>query len=337
MNSSVKYVLRRLAYLLPQALGVSAVTFVLVRLLPGDPAFAIAGPAASEQALANIRSRMGLDRPLLEQFLLYMRDLTRGDLGTSWVTGNAVTDDLLVRVPATLELITLGLLISLLVGIPIGIIAAIGRGRAAKKGTATYGLLAGAIPDFWLGLILVYVLFYLLGWAPSPLGRLDLAVAAPDRITGFLSVDSLLTGNWPAFRSAVAHLVLPVVTLVFVYMAPIVKMTRSTVEQVYESEFVEYLRLQGLSERTIVRRALKSAMPPVITIVGVLFGFLLGGAVLVESVFSWGGAGQYAVQSIVSSDYAAIQGFVLFAAAFTLVVYLLVDLAYFAVDPRLRN
>lgn len=342
MGASLSRILRyaavRLLYLIPQAIGISIVTFVIVRALPGNPAFLIAGPRASEEMIARLESQMGLDQPIWYQYVLYLRDLLRGDFGTSWVTSNPVLVDLARKVPATLELITYGLLISLLIGIPLGAAAAIRRSRrrsALRSVTSGYGSLAGAVPDFWFGLILIFLFYVQLGWSPPPMGRLAMIVLPPPSVTGFLTIDALIAGDFQAFRSALNYLALPVLTLVFVYMAPIVKMTRSSMEEVLDADHIGHGVALGLSERRIFRRALHNSLPPVITILGVLYGYLLGGAVLVESVFSWGGVGQYAVQSIVNSDFAAIQAFVLVAAAFTLVVYLLVDLVYFAVDPRL--
>lgn len=334
----LRYIGRRLLYLIPQAVGISIVTFVIVRLLPANPAYAIAGATASPQTIQAIEEKLGLNEPIWTQYGIYMRDLLKGDFGTSWVTSNPVTTDLSDRFPATLELITFGLILALVIGIPLGVVVALRRGKGlASKLSFVYGLLAGALPDFWVGLILIFVFFNLLNWFPAPLGRLDLAIAPPERITGMYTVDSLLTGNWAAFRSALSHLALPLMTLVFVYMAPIVKMTRSSMEEVLSSEFVTYSTACGLPRSIVVRRALKNALPPVVTIIGVLYGYLLGGAVLIEVVFSWGGLGQYAVQSIVNSDFAPIQAFVIIAAAFTLLVYLVVDLAYFALDPRIRH
>lgn len=332
------YAGRRLLYLIPQAIGISLVTFVIVRTLPGNPAYLIAGPRATEAMIKQIEADMGLDLPLWQQYWRYLSDLVQGDLGRSWVTSNPVLVDLAQRIPATLELITLGLLLSLLIGIPLGAYAAMRRDRPTVLGriTGVYGSLAGAIPDFWFGLIAIFLFYVQLGWAPAPMGRIGMMVFPPPTVTGFLTIDTLLAGDFEAFRSVLSHLALPVLTLVFVYMAPIVKMTRSSMEEVLETEYIRHSIALGLPERRIFRRALHNALPPVVTILGVLYGYLLGGAVLVESVFAWGGLGQYAVQSIINSDFAAIQAFVLVAAAFTLIVYLLVDLVYFVIDPRLK-
>lgn len=332
------YVARRFLYLIPQAIGISVVTFVIVRQLPGNPAITIAGPMATEESIRAITEQLGLDKPIWTQYYLYMRDLLNGNFGTSWVTSNPVAVDIMNRLPATLELISIGLILALIIGMPLGVVTALRPAKGiASRATLGYSMLAGAIPDFWLGLILIFIFYFVLQWFPAPIGRIGLIVTPPTQITGMYTIDSLLTGNWEAFRSVVAHLALPVTTLVFVYMAPIVKFTRESMEEVLKSNFVLQQTASGLRRGVIVRKALRNALPPVVTILGVLYGYLLGGAVLIESVFSWGGLGQYAVQSITNADFAPIQAFMLVAAAFTLVVYLLVDLAYFALDPRIRT
>ena len=332
------YTARRLLYVIPQVVGISLVTFVIVRLLPSNPAYALAGPAATQETINTIEKRLGLNEPIWTQYGKYIRDLVQGNFGNSFVSGRPVLSDIGDRLPATLELLALGLLLAFLIGVPLGVLGALGRGRRiAGRASLGYGLLAGAIPDFWLGLILVYAFYTKLNIVPAPLGQLGTDVTAPRSITGAVALDSLLTGNWAALQSALGHLVLPLATLVFVYMAPIVKYTRSSIEDVYYgSEFIEQYRANGLSHRAILVRALRNGLPPVITIVGVLFGFLLGGLVLIEQVFAWGGFGQYAVQAITNSDFSAVEGFVVVAAMFNLFVYLIVDLLYFIVDPRLR-
>ncbi len=223
-----------------------------------------------------------------------------------------------------------------MLGIPIGVYTAVKRRGIGDKVLFGYGMLAGSIPDFWLGLILIFVFFSKLGLVPGPIGQLDPIVSTPPPVTGMLVVDALIAGDGEALRSALWHLVLPVATLTLVYMTLIIKNTRSAVEEMMASDFVEHARALGLPRRMLLRYALRNAMPPVITVVGIVFWFLLGGAVLVETVFAWGGLGQYAVEAVVNSDYAPLQAFVLLAAVFTLIVFLLVDLAYFLIDPRIR-
>lgn len=330
------YIVRRLVLLIPQALVISVVAFMLIRLVPGNPANAILGPTATPEGIAAVEERLGLDKPLPTQYWYYLSDVVSGDLGDARLTGQAVRDDILDRFPATLELITISLVVAVLIFVPMGMYLAIKTTGPLNRITTIYGLLAGAIPEFWLGLILIYVFFFQLDIAPAPLGRLDPGITPPDRITGSYVIDGILQGKWEALRSALSHLIMPVTTLVFVMGGPILKMTRSSMTNVLRGDYVHYARALGLPESQVSRYALRNALPPVVTIVGVLYGFLIGGAVLVETVFSWGGVGQYAVQSIGGSDFAAVQGFVLVASVFSLLVYLAVDLVYIAIDPRIE-
>jgi ABC-type dipeptide/oligopeptide/nickel transport system permease component len=331
------YIGRRLLFIAPQLVGIVLVSFLLVKTIPGDPAVLMLGPTATPEAIASLRLRMGLDEPIFVQFWIYLKDLLHGDLGTSWQTTQPVFDDLLLRFPATLELVTLGLLVAILVGVPLGLVAAFNPRSRLARIADFYGLCAGAVPDFWLALVLIYLFYTLAGIAPAPLGRIDLIVIPPPPVTGMYTIDALLAGDLEAFRSALAHLVLPVVTLGLINAGPILKMTQSTVEKMLQSDFSRYEVLCGMPRRLVIRHALRNALPSVITIVSVLYGFLIGGAVLVEIVFSWGGAGQYAVQGVLNSDLYPVLGFVLFSAIFSLFVYLAVDLIYFAIDPRISH
>ncbi|MEQ9048264.1 MAG: ABC transporter permease [Sneathiellaceae bacterium] len=332
-----RYIGKRLLFILPQLLGIILVSFLLVKMIPGDPAVLMLGPFASDDQLDRMRSQLGLDGTVLDQFWIYLTGLFQGDLGTSWQTTRPVLEDLLQRFPATLELITLSLLLALLIGIPLGVAAAYFKRSVVKKFSDYYGLLAGALPDFWLGLVLIYFFYTLLNWVPPPLGRMGIAVLAPPPVTNFVIVDSIIAGNWQALWSALGHLVLPVVTLGVINAGPILKMTQSTMERMLESDIVRYAEMCGLPERQVIRQAFRNALPSVVTIVSVLYGFLIGGAVLVEIVFSWGGAGQYAVQGVLNADINPVLGFVLFSAILSLAIYLIVDLIYFAIDPRIRD
>lgn len=336
MSRFGRFLLRRVFAMIFQLLGALTIVFFLVRLIPGNPAQALAGPGASPANIRAIEESLGLDKPLVVQYVIYLRNLARGDLGDSIFTGQPVTTDLVQRLPATLELVTTAMVIAVLIGIPLGIAVAVKSKGVTEKALFVYGMLTGALPDFWLALILVFVFFFLLGWAPPPMGRLGLIGSPPERITGFYLVDSLIQGNAKAFWLAARHLALPVFTLVFIYMGNIVKMARSSMDEIMNSDFIEYARASGLPRMTIIRYALRNAMPPVATVVAFTYGFLLGGAVLVETVFSWGGLGEYAVQSIIQSDYAPVQGFVLVAALFMSVMYVVLDVVYALLDPRIE-
>ena len=239
--------------------------------------------------------------------------------------------------PRLLELVTFGLLLAIAIGFPLGVAASRLQSGPVRKFADYYGLLAGAMPDFWLALVLIYIFYTQLGWIAAPLGRIDLAVVPPTTITGSLVVDSLLTGNIDALSSSFGHLVLPVLTLGIINAGPILKMTQTMVTRALSSEFVQYAEICGLPRRVVLRQAVRAALPAIVTIISVLFGFLIGGAVLVEIVFSWGGAGQYAVQGVLNADVNPVLGFVVFSAVLSLVIYLVVDLIYYALDPRTRG
>lgn len=333
----LRYIAKRMPYVIPQLFGIILVSFFMVKLIPGDPAVMMLGPTASQQSLAALRDKMGLSEPLWQQFAYYIGDVLHGNLGTSWQTTRPVTEDLLQRFPATLELVTFGLLLAIAIGFPLGVAASRLQSGPVRKFADYYGLLAGAMPDFWLALVLIYIFYTQLGWIAAPLGRIDLAVVPPRTITGSLVVDSLLTGNIDALSSSFGHLVLPVLTLGIINAGPILKMTQTMVTRALSSEFVQYAEICGLPRRVVLRQAVRAALPAIVTIISVLFGFLIGGAVLVEIVFSWGGAGQYAVQGVLNADVNPVLGFVVFSAVLSLVIYLVVDLIYYALDPRTRG
>jgi ABC-type dipeptide/oligopeptide/nickel transport system permease component len=335
MNALASIVIR-LAAFIPQLLGILLASFFLLKLIPGDPAPMMLGPLATAEAVAKLRAELGLDQSLPVQFWHYLTRLLHGDLGRSWQTTNPVLTDLIERLPPTLELVMLGLGVALLIGVPLGLAA--GRnpmGRIARLSDG-YALGAGAMPDFWIGLVLIYVFYTLLGWAPAPLGRLDFAVLPPPRLTGSYAIDALLAGDLETFRAAAGQLVLPVVTLGLVNAVPILKMTRSTVERFQNSDFVRFADAKGLSERRVSWHILRNALPSIITVTGMLLATLLGGAVLIEVVFAWGGAGQYAVSAVLNADINAALGFVLVTAVISLGIHLAVDLICFALDPRLQ-
>jgi ABC-type dipeptide/oligopeptide/nickel transport system permease component len=330
------YVVRRLLLLIPQVLGVTTIVFLLIRLLPGDPAYLIAGSLATPDVIDSIRVQLGLNRPLWEQYIIYLGNVARGDLGKSWLTSSQVSADILQRFPATLELITLALILAFLIALPLGMMTALKPGGIADRIASVYGMLAGSMPDFWWALVLIFVLFGNLQIVPPPIGRIDIALASPPPVTGMYTVDSILVGDWEALTSSLAHLALPAFTLAFVYAGPILKMTRSTISQVLLSSFIMYARASGLPGSAVTRYAVRNALLPVITMTGITYGYLIGGAVLIEQIFAWGGLGQYAVQAITSSDYLAVSGVVLATTVFSLLIYLVVDLLYLAVDPRIR-
>ncbi len=332
----VRIVAMRCLMIVPQMLGITLVAFLLVRLLPGDPARLILGNFATEDSIRLMREKLGLDQTLPVQAERYLVSVLHGDLGTSPFTSNPVLVDLAQRAPATLELIFYAMLLTVAFAVTMAVLSVVRPGGVADHASRLYGLAAGAIPDFWVALLLVFFLFHLLGWAPAPFGRIDALVTPPPTVTGFLTVDSVVARDMTAFWSASARLVLPVLTIAIVNAAALMKMAQISFRDAYRSDFVAQMRMSGVPERQIIRAALRNALPPIISQTAFITGFLLGAAVLVETIFAWGGLGQYAVQAVVNSDYAAVQGFVLVASAFVLIVYTVADILYELADPRIE-
>ena len=322
----------------PGLVGVIVVTFLLNRALPGDPAAFFAGPAATQQAIQEIRVKLGLDRSLPEQFVFYLRDLARGDLGRSLTTGQPVVNDLVTRLPASLELTICGLALAISIALPLGVLSATRPGSVLDHAARVVTTAGVSLPIFFTGLLLVYVFYYLLGWAPAPLGRLDAFTTPPPGLTGFFLVDALLARDGgTTFLASVRQLVLPAVTLGLFAMAPIARMTRAAMLGVLSSDFVRTARASGLASRTVlVTYAFRNAMLPVVTLLGMIFSFLLGANVLVEKVFAWPGIGSYALEALIASDYAPVQGFVLTMATLYVLLNLTIDIVYGLIDPRVR-
>ncbi|MGD9836994.1 MAG: ABC transporter permease [Afipia sp.] len=328
---------KRLAFAIPSLIGVVIVTFLLTRALPGDPAAYFAGPAATKDAIEQIRKQLGLDKPLFEQFVRYAVDLSKGNLGNSLTTGQPVATEIRNRLPASAELTLTGLLIAIAIAIPLGILAATRPGSWIDHLCRVLTTAGVSLPVFFTGLVLVYVFYFKLGWSPAPLGRLDVFASAPPTVTGFYLIDSLLARNFETFRSALGQLVLPALTLAIFSLAPIARMTRASMLAVLASDFVRTARASGLSpSKVIVTYAFRNAMLPVITTLSMVFSFLLGANVLVEKVFAWPGIGSYAVEALISSDFAPVQGFVLTMAVMYVMLNLIIDILYGVIDPRVR-
>jgi len=326
----------RVAQALPVLFGVVLVTFLLTRALPGDPAVYFAGPAADEKSIQDIRESLGLDRPLYEQFVIYLGDLARGDLGMSISTGQPVASELARRLPASLELTLGALLISLLIATPMGVLAATQPGRPIDHLCRIIATAGVSLPTFFTGLALLFFFYYLLGWAPAPIGRLDFAYLPPDPVTGFYVVDALIQGDIETAQAALSQLALPMITLALFTLAPIARMTRGAMLQALGSDFIRTAKAAGLSRRRVVGGyAFRNAMLPVVTTLGMVFSFTLGANVLVEKVFAWPGIGSFAVEALVVSDYAAVQGFVLSMAIMFVCLNLAIDILYTLIDPRI--
>ncbi|HYF59392.1 MAG TPA: ABC transporter permease [Burkholderiaceae bacterium] len=332
-----RIVLRRLLAALPNLVGVVVVTFLLTRAIPGDPAAYFAGGAATQEAVEQVRRQLGLDRPLPEQFLLYVRDLARGDLGLSLTTGQPVLDELLARLPASLEMVLLALVLACAIAVPLGVAAATKPGGWVDQLARLVTTAGVSLPTFFTGLLLAYVFYFLLGWAPSPLGRLDPVWSPPPAVTGLYLVDAAVAGDAGLWWACLRQLVLPVVTMAIFVLAPIARMTRASMIAVLSSDFVRTARASGLSTGTVlVRYALRNALLPVVTTLGMVFGFMIGSSVVVEKVFGWPGVGSYAIDALTASDYAPVQGFVLTMGVLFVLLNLAIDLLYAAIDPRVK-
>ncbi|MDB0014182.1 ABC transporter permease [Alphaproteobacteria bacterium] len=326
----------RVAQSIPVVIGVVIISFLLTRALPGDPAVYFAGVAADTESIEQTRIAMGLDKPLLQQFFLYVGSLLQGDLGQSLSSGRSVAADLAKRLPASLELTLSALILAIVIAVPLGVLAATRPGTWVDHLCRVIVTAGVSLPTFFTGILLIYIFYYLLGIAPSPLGRLDFIYLDPDHVTGFYLIDAALMGDWETWVGAAKQLILPATTLALFTLAPIARMTRAAMLTALSSDFIRTARAAGLSSWTVLYRyAFRNALLPVVTTLGMVFSFALGANVLVEKVFAWPGIGSYAVEALVVSDYAAVQGFVLAMALLFVALNLLIDLLYTAIDPRI--
>jgi peptide/nickel transport system permease protein len=331
-------ILRRLLWFFPVAFGVVTITFFTSRIFGGDPTELYAPPDATDALRAQIRAQLGLADPLLVQYVRYLGNLLHLDFGTSFVTGQSVGSDLWLRLPATLELGVVGLTIGIIGGVTLGVVAAVNRERWPDflvRGVSLGGM---ALPQFWIGLVFIWIFFVVLGWFPGPVGRLPVGVDPPTRVTGFLLIDTLLAGNASMWWQAVQQLVLPGLTLGLTTLAPIARVTRASMVEALQSDYVRAAFAMGHGKRTVwFRYCLRNALLPVVTLIGGVAGHVFGGAVLLESIFGWPGLGQYALNAIEQSDFAALQGFVIYASLLYVGAFLAVDILYMVVDPRMRT
>ena len=351
-----RYIIRRLALLVPVVIGISMVTFGMLRLIPGDPALVMLGERATEEALEAFRDRMGLDQPLYVQYARYMSDFVQLDLGRSITTNRPVTEEISRRFPATFELTLGAMAFATLFGVVAGIVAAYNHNSVLDVSTMLVALIGVSMPIFWLGLMLAYLFGFKLQWLP-PSGRLTVGVELLplvrawgleeilsgtalgkllDFVSGFYVLDAVLTGNWAALWDVLKHLVLPSVALGSIPMAIIARMTRSSLLDVLGEDYVRTARAKGLYERMVLfRHALRNALLPIVTVVGLQLGFLLGGAILTETIFSWPGLGRLVVNRILARDYPAVQGAVIIIAFTFVFINLIVDVSYVFLDPRI--
>lgn len=327
---------RKLLASIPALLGVVVVTFILMRVLPGDPAtFFASGPSAGQAEIEELRRRMGLDKPIPVQLVRYLGEIAQGDFGRSMTTGQPVVLDIQRRLPASLELTCTALVIALAFAVPLGIFAALRQGSLIDHIVRLLCTLGVCVPTFVSGLLLIYAFYYLLGWAPDPTARIDIFASPPPDITGFYLIDFAITGDWEGWWAAFRQLMLPAFTMALFVLAPLARMTRASMLAVLGSDFIRTAHAMGLPRlRIVVAYALRNALLPVITITGIVFSTMLGANVLVEKVFSWPGVASYALDALLASDYAPVQAFVLLMASIFVLVNVTIDVLYGIADPR---
>ncbi len=335
--TSFAFLLRRLVGAVAVIVGVSIITFAISHVVPADPIAAALGDHATDAQIAAFRREYGLDKPIAEQYLIYMSGLVHGNFGTSIRSRRPVSADLRDFFPATLELSLAALLVSVLIGIPAGVWSSVMRNRLPDHVVRVFTLVGGSLPIFWLGLIVIGIFYTQLGWLPGG-GRIDQFVKPPTFVTGLYVVDSILTRNLTALQSSIVHLILPALTLGYYSTAVIARMMRSSMLETLNQDYMRTARAKGLRERAVIlRHAMRNALIPTLTIVGVTFGSLLSGAVLTETIFSWPGLGRYATASAINLDFPAVMGVTLVAAIVYTLANVAVDISYHFLDPRIQN
>lgn len=330
------FLIRRILMVIPLLVGVMFLTFMLVRIGGLDPVGLLAGPTATAEEFEIITEELGLDQPLWKQFLIYAQNVAQGNLGESWLSNRPVLDDIAARSVVSLELLFWGIGIGTFIGVPIGLRAAFKPNGRFDQSARILSLLGFSIPTYWLGLVMLFVFFYLLRWAPPGMGRISLMVSPPDFVTGSYLIDSLLSSNWSAAHSSLSHLILPVVCLAIVSAAPIIKQTRAIALEVISSDAVRYARACGLKAKTVRQIVFRNSATPVLTFVGTEITGLVGTMSLIEYVFAWGGLGQYGLNAIVRGDFTAVQGYVLVLALFSVLIFLIVDIVVALIEPRVE-
>jgi peptide/nickel transport system permease protein len=323
--------------MVPLLFGIVTVTFFVTHILPGDPAVQLAGPDPTLEQIQQTRHEYGFDQPVYEQYWHYIKGIfLHLNLGNSIFTGHPVLSDLVDRMPSTLELAGVSLFIALLIGIPVGALAAIRAGGRSDMGVRVYSYMFLSIPEFWFALLALYIFFFRLGWAPAPFGQLGITDPHPQHITGAALIDSTLTLNWGAFKASLANGAIAFLTFGIIISASIIRLMRSSMLEVLSADYIRFARTCGLSTITIWRYTVRNALPPVITLAGIVFVHILGGAVIIEKIFSWNGAAYYAGDAIAQSDYNPIAGFVLAVGVVSIIVFLITDLLHAAIDPRVK-
>lgn len=337
--SLVQYFIRRLLLMIPMVLGITLLLFLVTHIVPVNPLAVILTEKSMDdpEAVSAATEKWGLDKPLPEQYIIYVGKLLQGDLGISFKTKNPVMSDLKTFLPATVELAIGSFIFAVLLGLPLGIISAIKSGSIVDHITRFISLLGASMPPFWSGLLLLYVFYYKLGLAPGP-GRIDARLGTPDAVTGLFVFDSLWTRNMEAFWSSLSHLILPSIILGWFTLALIARITRSSMLEVLSLDYIRTARAKGLAEkRVIMKHALRNALIPLTTLIGLAFAGLMSGAIMTETIFSWPGIGRYAVDASTNLDYPALTGTTLLIAIIYMFVNLFVDMLYTLIDPRIRE
>ena len=337
--SLIQHLTKRLLLMIPMAIGITLLLFVMTHIVPSNPLAVILTEKSMEDknAVRAATEKWGLDKPLPEQYLIYLNNLLHGDLGTSFKTKNPVSLDLKTFLPATVELSIGSFIFAILIGLPLGILSAIKSGKLIDQVTRVISLLGASMPPFWSGLLILFVFYYKLGWAPGP-GRINTRIGAPAPMTGLLVFDSLAQGNMPAFWSVLSHLILPSIILGWFTLALVARITRSSMLEILTQDYIRTARAKGLPERLVVlRHAFRNALIPLVTLVGLAFAGLMSGAIMTETIFSWPGIGRYAVEAAANLDYPAITGTTLLIAIVYMLVNIFVDALYSIIDPRIRD
>ncbi|MGL4345983.1 MAG: ABC transporter permease [Cellulosilyticaceae bacterium] len=331
----IKYIIKRLLQLIPVLLGVSIIIFFIMRVLSPDPAPIVLGQHATEEKMEEWREANGLNEPIVTQYIDYMKGVLQGDFGESYYTKTPVSKEIFSRFPATIELAICAIIIASFVGILLGVISAVKKNSIMDYVSMITALVGVSMPIFWLGILLIILFSGTLGWLPAQ-GRIE-TLLRPDNVTGFYLVDSLLMGDMESFVSALKHLILPSAALAMYSMAIIARMTRSTMLETLSQDYIRTARAKGISERRVIKKhALANALIPIVTVIGIQLGYLMGGAVLTETVFAWPGIGKFTVEAIMKSDFPVVQGVVLLIAFIFVMMNLVVDIIYAFLDPRIK-
>ncbi len=329
-------IFQRLLTIIPVIFLAITIVFFVSHLVPGDPARLIVGEYATEEQVAQVRKEYNLDKPVLIQYLLYLKDSITGNFGMSMHTRRPVIEDIKDFYPATIELAVVSMIIVIGLGVPFGVLSAIKKDQAADHAARIYALGGVAIPVFWLGILLQLLLYYYLGWLPVG-DRLTYGIKPPQDITGLYILDSLLTGNWTTLKDSVLHMILPAVVLATSSMSSVVRQTRGEMLKVLKEDYVTFHTAYGLPKRKVIYKyALRNALTPTVSLIGLVFGLLLGGSFLVETVFNWPGIGAYVAMSVLTSDFPAIVGATLVVTFSYALVNMVVDIAYILINPRVR-